>query len=348
MLKPFSLCKGPRNAKVVVVGEAPGEKEEAAQRPFVGPSGQELDRMFRKAGFNPAELFFTNVFTIRPPQNKIETFCAKKAEVGGAAYKLPPLGAGKYVRPGYLPHLDRLAEELRTVAPDFIIALGRTATWALLHQPKIGQARGTWQEECLTGRNFKVFATYHPAAVLRQWNLRVIVVRDLMKARRGPIERPSRQLLLRPTLEELEAVKEELLSAELLACDIETFKGQIDRVGFSPSPDKAICVPFFSTVYPYNNFWPTLEAEQAAWRFIRDVLESPVPKLFQNGLYDMAWLFGRYGIRLRNVEHDTMLLSHALWPELEKGLAFLATIYTDEAPWKFNYRRSVKAGEKED
>ena len=347
-MKPFELCKGPRDAKIVVVGEAPGEREEAEGLPFVGPSGNELNRMLGTAGLVPQSMFFTNVFTVRPPKNKIEAFCAPKKDVGGADYKLPPLAPGKYIKPEYLGHLDRLAEELCTVNPEYIIGLGRTASWALLHINKIGNSRGTWQRELLTGNNYPVFMTYHPAAVLRQWKLRPIVIRDFMKILRGPTEPPERKLLLEPTLPEIEEVLPQLLEADLLVCDIETFRGQIDCIGFAPSQTCAVSIPFFKTVHPFANYWPTLAEEQKAWNLVRTVLESPVPKLFQNGLYDMAWLFGKYGIRVRNAKHDSMILAHALWPEMDKDLASLAKLFTDEAPWKFNYRTAAKAGQKED
>jgi hypothetical protein len=65
------------------------------------------------------------------------------------------------------------------------------------------------------------------------------------------------------------------------------------------------------------------------------VLESPTPrKLFQNGLYDIAFLWRAYGIKVMGAEHDTMLLHHALQPESLKGLGFLGSIYSDEGAWK--------------
>jgi hypothetical protein len=57
-------------------------------------------------------------------------------------------------------------------------------------------------------------------------------------------------------------------------------------------------------------------------------------KTFQNGLYDISFLWRSYGLRVRNPEHDTMLLHHALQPESPKGLDFLGSVYTEEASWK--------------
>ena len=57
-------------------------------------------------------------------------------------------------------------------------------------------------------------------------------------------------------------------------------------------------------------------------------------KLFQNGLYDIAFLWRAYGIKVMNASEDTMLLHHALQPEALKGLGFLGSVYTDEGAWK--------------
>jgi len=65
------------------------------------------------------------------------------------------------------------------------------------------------------------------------------------------------------------------------------------------------------------------------------VLEDPeIPKLFQNGLYDIPFILRTVGIRVLGAAHDTMLLHHALQPESLKGLGFLGSIYSDHGPWK--------------
>jgi hypothetical protein len=66
---------------------------------------------------------------------------------------------------------------------------------------------------------------------------------------------------------------------------------------------------------------------------IQKVLASPIPKLFQNGLYDIQYL-RREKFKLNCIIEDTMLEQHALYPELPKSLGFLGSIHTDEAAWK--------------
>ena len=67
----------------------------------------------------------------------------------------------------------------------------------------------------------------------------------------------------------------------------------------------------------------------------RNILgDIKIKKAFQNGLYDISFLWRAYGIRVMGAEHDTMLLHHALQPESLKGLGFLGSIYTDHGAWK--------------
>ena len=97
----------------------------------------------------------------------------------------------------------------------------------------------------------------------------------------------------------------------------------------------ALVVPFFDPRRARRSYWPTVEDERLAWRFVKRVLEAPKPaKLFQNGLYDIAFLWRAYGIGVRGAEEDTMLLHHALQPEALKGLGYLGSLYTDEGSWK--------------
>lgn len=335
-LVPFAHTAGPRDARIVIVGESWGEQEERLQLPFVGASGQELTRMLREAEIDRYSCLLTNVFPLRPPENNIEALCGKKAEVG-ADYKLPPIRQGKYIRPEYLPHLERLAEEIRTCAPNLVIAFGNIAMWALLRATGIGALRGAVAESRLIP-GVKVLPTYHPAAVLRNWAWRVIVVADLQKAKResaqAAILRPEREILISPTLDEISSWLTR--PAVLYACDIETFQGQIEMIGLARSPREALVVPFVNKnakLHEELNYWPDVESEAEARRLVNMALAGAVPKLFQNGLYDVQYLW-REGFTLRNVREDTMLLHHSMFPEMQKGLGFMGSIYTEESSWK--------------
>lgn len=333
-LPAFAATSGPRNAKIALVAEAWGDQEQKTCIPLIGTTGQELNRMLKEAGIDRAECFATNVFALRPTDNKIDKLCLDKKGVGGKTYTLPPTNMGKYIEPRFFPELDRLSEELNAVKPNLIIALGAISCWALLRSPKIGSIRGTTSESVLLP-GLKVLPTYHPSAVYRNWALRPIVVADLMKAKREAefpdIRRPQRFILVRPSIPEMYSWwQEHGQHAKYLSVDIETIKGQIRNIGFASSRSHAINIPF---IVQNKSYWPTLCGELAARQFVAMALASPAVKIGQNFLYDLMYLL-KEGFRVNNYREDTMLLHHALYPEMQKGLGFLGSIYSNEPAWK--------------
>ena len=62
--------EGPKNARVMLIGEAPGAKEDSQGKPFVGTSGNELSKMLQEVGINREEVFITNTVKCRPPENR--------------------------------------------------------------------------------------------------------------------------------------------------------------------------------------------------------------------------------------------------------------------------------------
>lgn len=339
---------------ILIVGEAWGEKEEEVGRPFVGASGWLLNDMLGNAGISRNDCFVTNVFNLRPkPSNDVKNLCGPKDTGIPGAPKLFS-SPDRYVRAEYAPELSRLYDEIKSFSPNLILALGATASWALMHTTGIKTIRGAVASTAPVllprlGRSFKVLPTYHPAMVLRDWSARPIVIADFEKGARESeypeIRRPERSLWLYPEFADLERFEREHLAPTLLhqpprttAVDIETKGTQVTCIGFSPSPDVALVIPIFS---PTSNksYWSELE-EPLVWRTIARWLAT-YPSVFQNGMYDLHVLWRYYGIPAPRAAHDTMLLHHAWQPELQKGLGFLATLYTDEASWK-QMRKGLK------
>ena len=340
------------------MGEAPGENEEKLGIPFVGASGKELDRMLSEAGWNPGSIYMTNVFHTRPPSNNLQHFMVSAKEwkrslpTAGSAKPpaetpsssgstvLPPLKLDNkifHLHPNLYPELERLQREIEEVNPNLILALGNTALWFLTGKQNISSMRGTTlNSQPISGRSYKVLPTYHPAAVLRQWDLRPIVVADLMKARRQAefpeIRRPCRRILHSPTIGDVQQYLAAMAPAKPLAVDIETRLGQITEIGFAQDPTLALVVPFIRGFK--DHYWGSLGEEVAALRLVRAILSHPCPKVFQNGLYDIQYIWKTWGFPPRNCVEDTMIRHHSLFPELPKGLGFLGSIYTDEPAWK--------------
>lgn len=350
---------------IVLLGEAFGSNEAKLGYGFVGASGVELLRMLHDAGVldltaedrsfistfwntgDPSqidavwrlhpEVHRANVFPFHPLGNDLRTLCGdKKSAVTG----YPALTQTKFLRREFIPYLEALADEICSVDPNLVICLGNTPLWALAGLTGISRIRGTTRISTHTCLGYKLLPTYHPAAVLRQWELRPVAVMDLAKAAREAefpeVRRPKREIWIEPTLEDIDEFDSRYMQgSSLISVDIETAGNQITCIGFAPSPTIGLVVPFYDPRKRSRSYWPDKRTERAAWDRIRNILERPQPgKAFQNGLYDLAFIWRSVGIATRGATHDTMLLHHALQPESLKGLGFLGSAYTDEGPWK--------------
>lgn len=321
----------------MIIGEAWGRDEERERKPFVGASGYELTRMLADAGISRSACYLTNVFNHHPPNNDLSFFCGPRQE---ALSDYPSLGKSQYVRKEFEREINRLGDEILACDPNVIICCGNTPLWAMAGRTGISKLRGTTllSTHCVSG--YKLLPTYHPAAVLRQWELRPVTVIDFMKALResafSNIRKPKREIWIEPSLSDIERfINEHILGCRCLSVDIETSGTRITCIGFSPRKDLGICIPFDDERAAGRNYWQTKDDERRAWELVKRVLtDRSIPKVFQNGLYDIAFLYRSVGIRVYGATHDTMLLHHALQPESLKGLGFLGSVYTDESAWK--------------
>lgn len=350
---------------IVLVGEAWGENEAKIGQAFCGPAGIQLlklldesatitlsfadklllSRYYKeydpylidKVWTNHPELYRSNVFQQHPPANRLEFFCGPKAE-GIPGYG--PLLTSKYVRKEFSHELDRLGDEILSHDPNLVVCLGNAALWALSGRTGITKLRGTTILSTHTISGYKLLCTYHPSAILRQWELRPTTIIDLSKIPKestyAEVRRPACEIWIEPDIEDIHRfIRDHIRSCPLLSIDIETSGTQITCIGFAPRRDLAIVIPFFDPRKPGRSYWSTAELEQQCWELLREVLEdASIPKLFQNGLFDIAFIWRTVGIKVIGATHDTMLLSHAQQPEALKGLAYLGSIHTDHGPWK--------------
>jgi len=340
-------AEGPQPARVLIVGEAPGAQEVEQGRPFIGASGHELRRMLLQAGFKPTDhrlngfedVRITNVCHVQPPRNDISKFFGTRHNNCGVYLN------GRWPDKPVIEGLDLLEHEVRKTDPDVIIALGATALWALTGQVKIGDWRGSRMQALERFGKRTVFPTYHPAAILRQWSMRYIAVRDLMRAcawvdpaKRHPAPEPN--VRIGETYEEANLCLD-LVEAALrhrpqveIAVDLETRgKTFIECIGLAWSDRDAIVIPFSSTNYP--NLWSE-EEEISLVRRLKAILEHPKAYIIgQNFVYDMQFLAARWGIKPR-CHFDTMLAHHVAFVGLPKSLAFMASLYLEDYQfWKY-------------
>ncbi len=365
------LPTGPLDAKILFVAEAPGSEEEREGEPLIGSSGKEFTSCLKQAGIPREICRLDNVFHRRPPNNKFhDEWCDTKKAVA-EEYKLirdklvescpnypwpsnytwTSVGQAKYLKPQYLPALQRLKEEILRVRPNLVVTLGGVSTWALLGTSGITKLRGVVSQSSLV-LGQKVLPTWHPAYIQRVWESRLTLVVDLIKAKRemeySEIRKPQRKIWINPTIEDIEYFRDKyILGAKLLAFDTETKQKQITCISFSPRPNIAIVIPFVDETKPDYSYY-THEDEVKAWHLVKEILLLPMPKLAQNGLYDLQYLWRPHGIAVYNYAEDTMLLHHALFIELLKDLGYLGSVYTDEAAWKIMRARAKDTVEKKD
>jgi DNA polymerase len=141
---------GPEHAPVMLVGEQPGDKEDLAGEPFVGPAGALLDRALAEAGIDRSQAYVTNA---------VKHFKWKPGPGGKRRiHQKPNAAEQRACRPWLDAELDR-------VRPEVVVALGATAAQALLGPSfKVTRQRGrfvAWDREP------KVLATVHPSSILR-------------------------------------------------------------------------------------------------------------------------------------------------------------------------------------
>lgn len=132
--------EGPDDARLMIIGEAPGEEEDLSGRPFVGRAGQLLDRILASVELDRDTVYVTNIVKFRPPGNRNP----RPEEIAAST----PL----------------LLEQIRCVAPQVIATLGNVPTqWFLDSKEGITRLHGTWHD----WNGIRLMPLYHPAYLLR-------------------------------------------------------------------------------------------------------------------------------------------------------------------------------------
>lgn len=211
----FRYTRGPRDATIILVGEAWGAEEAAAKVPFVGTSGKELDRILHDAGLSSDRILFANLISDRPPQNDFTHFL-DPTPTKGKRNAAPTDFRGIYPKPALLAGYRNLHSLIARVDPLVVIAAGNWPLWALTDHAECKTSRGfklptgiakwrgsqtfslplsdstgldasgaggrTGDLSTFTGRIYPILPIIHPAAILREWGWRQITVRDLQRA----------------------------------------------------------------------------------------------------------------------------------------------------------------------
>ena len=148
--------QGSPSAKLMFIGEGPGETEDLTGLPFVGRSGKLLDKFIEAIGYSREEVFIANMVKCRPPQNRDP----KPEEMECC--------------------LDYLRRQVKLIQPELIVCLGRVAASRLISPDiKVTKQHG----EIFQKGDYKFMATFHPAALLRNPNQKPQAFEDFLKIR---------------------------------------------------------------------------------------------------------------------------------------------------------------------
>jgi DNA polymerase len=156
------FADGNPQARLMFVGEAPGRDEDRAGLPFVGRSGQLLDKMIAAIGLDRTQVYIANIIPWRPPGNRTPT--PQETQI-------------------CLPFIRR---QIELVNPDVLVCLGNPSSQGILETREgIMKTRGRWRDYDTGTRTIKAMATFHPAYLLRSPAYKRLAWQDFREIRRA-------------------------------------------------------------------------------------------------------------------------------------------------------------------
>lgn len=343
---------GTTNAKIAVIGEAPGGSEDSYEfdprtgvllskldrkgtviesapanvntvhYPFVGRSGKIWDQWLKYVGLNRDDLWISNVFPMRPQDNDFRTIPDDLLQES-------------------IQRLHEKLAKLRNV--NVIVPMGNKALEALTGgKTGINDWRGSILSYTdLNGRVVKVIPTLHPAGWFRNANIVYLcwldwkrIAEDSQFPELNLVEFP--EPVVYPTIGFLDRFIRHCYSrpAEPMAVDIENDPNThlITCIGFCIS-ELAVSVPLED-----GEYWTGGDLDNA-WARVRIICEGPNPKILQGGFHDTFYLLRRKGIGLNNWLYDVLAESHCLVPTAPTSLKphaldRVASVYMRGQYWK--------------
>lgn len=321
--------EGPIPARVMIVGEWPGERDKT---PFDGAAGQELNRMLHEVGIMRTDCYLTYACKQRPPEGIIGHWIAlKKKDISQHHTLLRNLYCTYHIHEG----IAELETEIEMVQPNIIIAMGNLASWATTGQWSVLKWRGS---QLSTAKGVKVIPTLTPGAVMREWPQRATVLNDLRRVKRHMTykgdwnNKPAWKFIIRPSFQQAQSTLQMLqekvqLAPTWLEFDLETFivSKHIRCAGISWSRTEAICIPVTDG---YADYWNADEEAILIYQMYKLLTHPNAWIRGQNLLFDCQYT-QRYWHFIPNVKQDTMISQHSAFCALPKGLDFLGSLYAD-------------------
>ncbi len=311
---------GPKNAKIMVVGEGPGENEEKDRIPFhpEAAAGGILMEVLQRQGIFRDDIRLSNLVHYRPVGNRFITMLNSKELESG---------------------LEELRQEIIEIKPNVIVAAGAWPLYYLTQKcgrdrgkPKPGSGienyRGSILKCAIEGcDSIKVIPTYHPSFVSRNRTKYPTFDVDWQRIRSDAefreLRLPERQFIIDPRGRDLDEWVERIIASGIVSADIESIKytNHILCYGFAINPTTCICI--------VNHGSHDFEFKQAVAR----ILSSGVKLIFHNGTFDQI-VSENNGYKIKNYFWDTMVGQHSMWPELPRSLAYITSVETREPYYK--------------
>jgi len=149
---------GSANAEIMLIGEAPGQKEDELGEPFVGSAGKFLDQMLEAINLKRSNIYITNIVKCRPPNNR-DPLPEEKEE--------------------FWPWL---LAQIKLINPKLIVTLGRHALSSFIPEPIMSKVHGTVLRRKIPELGqVRIYALYHPAAALYNGGMRETLIKDFKK-----------------------------------------------------------------------------------------------------------------------------------------------------------------------
>lgn len=313
-----SVClmgDGPVPCKVMLVGEAPGYREDEISKPFAGKAGQYLDQILSEVGLPRESVYITNANKCRPPDNRTPT----KKEIQACH-----------------PYL---LDEIRTVKPDIVVPLGNAALQATLGIKGIMSKRGALIEK----DGIKYLPTLHPAAILRNQSWEQMFKADMQKLARlvaGKEHAPETKVWLIKSSKSLGIFLKKLETVQTpISFDIESWgpgysgsSKDAKKGGLHLWNPKWIILTCSFTWEVGTSYVVALEHPQASWDIPIESIYAALnvalegkEMIAHNAKFDMSGMY-RKGVKL-HAKFDTLLAAHLLDENRPNGLKSLARTF---------------------
>jgi len=337
MKRTFVPPSGNPEAKLAGCGEQPGIHEVRAYppRPFIGPAGQGLDECFQMTKLLRRDMYLTNV--IKDLDAPLEHYIY-----------ISPKGKSTIHPEGYL-YIQELAEELKKLNLNVIVAFGNIALLALTNRIGITKWRGSVIESTIVP-GLKVVPTFHPATFIPpKFNFlnKPLICEDLLRAKYESefpeIRRKERKIDIKPTYDYsvnvLNHCYEVGMHGQTIGIDIEVVNKELDCISFSWSDFESLSIPF---KYHQGDYFNVDQEYEIMLLIARIIQEEKIAKAGANFIFDMQYLFHKYSIRPRGVLHCTQIAQKISFPDFAAGLGFVTTMHTDVPYYKEDGKQWMK------